>query len=357
ILHTCELSRLWSRTFANGPRQKNDSDSTDSTDSKTSQLNDASVKNNLPQKSIWSEPIPEYLRGDHLPDPVRNTEREYFEAVSNPDKKAYLDTLLYSRERGISRTVSTWLQWNLNINDDQEIAAIIEKNEFMQHKKDQRYLEEREKALGPELAAAHFILARGGAVRFVGRDQWHSKDAKLSYSIPRIKVPNLFVEAVDASGMKLTYVGFDIIGKLSQLKFLKFNNCPYFNDWCLSRLQRVSQTLECLEISNCPGVTDNGLATLHCLQKLKVLRLSQLSNVKHLGLLALLLEEHIPELAVLGVTEEELEPVSCQHRGERRLVRALLGCLDDADDLVDQKMHEFNKMTPDDYKRFARPID
>ena len=40
------------------------------------------------------------------------------------------------------------------------------------------------------------------------------------------------------------------------------------------------------------------------------------------------LEEHFPDLKILGVTEEDLKPPAWQHRGEGRLVRALLGYFD-----------------------------
>ncbi|BFZ11577.1 hypothetical protein BsWGS_14616 [Bradybaena similaris] len=358
-LNTLSCSKLYTRRFGNNSMLKNKNDSANS---KTTQLDQGTDTSDFPEeKSAWTQPIPDYLRGDHLPDPVRNTEREYFEAVLNPDKKAFLDSRFYTRERGISRRVQSWLNWKLNINDVQEIDAIIKRNEFMEHKTDQRYLEAREKALGPELGAAHFIVARGGAIKFVGRNQWYVKDSNGGCLLPKVKVPNLFVEAIDASNMKLTYVAFDNLEKLSHLRFLKFDSCPYFDDWCLSRLHRLSHSLEFLEIHNCPGITDNGLSALYCLPKLKSLRLSHLSNVKHLGLLTLLLEEHFLELVILGVTDEQLQPPSWKHRGERRLVRALLGCADESDDDVDQKVQELNAAAgvdnDDVFRRFARPVE
>ena len=70
------------------------------------------------------------------------------------------------------------------------------------------------RVLGPELAAAHFVVARGGAVKFEGREHWFVKDANNNYSLPRRNVGNLFVEAIDASNIRdITYVAFDIFGK------------------------------------------------------------------------------------------------------------------------------------------------
>lgn len=66
--------------------------------------------------------------------------------------------------------------------------------------------------MGPELGAAHFILSRGGAIKFVGRDHWVVRDSNGRYPIPKTYVGNLFIEAIDASDMKLIYIGFDVLG-------------------------------------------------------------------------------------------------------------------------------------------------
>lgn len=39
-----------------------------------------------------------------------------------------------------------------------------------------RVIPERLLFLGPDLAAAHFLVHRGAAVKFVGDDNWYKKD-------------------------------------------------------------------------------------------------------------------------------------------------------------------------------------
>ncbi|RUS87645.1 hypothetical protein EGW08_004568 [Elysia chlorotica] len=294
-------------------------------------------------KLFKDEPIPDHFMGYDLPDPVRNTEREYFQTHQNPNweghKKGVFDSRFYSKKYGISKEVQAWLHWDLNFNDNDAINLWRNNLRYKMHKEDQRYLEDRTRVLGPELAAAHFIVARGGAVKFVGRDHWFVKDANGNYSLPRKNVENLFVEAIDASNIpNITYVAFDILGHLTKVRYLKFKNCHYFDDWCLARLHRLKESLEFVDLENCAQVTDNGLSSLHCLTKLQGLRVSNLPSVKHLGLLTLQLEEHLPGLKVLGVLEDDLTPPAWQHRGEGRLVRALLGYMD-----VDTDPDKFGK--------------
>lgn len=65
--------------------------------------------------------------------------------------------------------------------------------------------------LGPDLAAAHFIVHRKGAVKFIGDDVWHKIKKKgrfiSSYELPAQKVPGLFLEAIDASNTELMFEG------------------------------------------------------------------------------------------------------------------------------------------------------
>lgn len=51
-----------------------------------------------------------------------------------------------------------------------------------------RMIPERHLILGPDLAAAHFIVSRGGAVKFLHDDLWHKMDDKSNYILPAGKV-------------------------------------------------------------------------------------------------------------------------------------------------------------------------
>lgn len=84
--------------------------------------------------------------------------------------------------------------------------------------------------------------------------------------------------------------------------------------------------------------------------------MSSLENVKHLGLLALHLEERIPGLTILGV-EDHLKPPAWKHRGERRLVRALLGYMDeDKDEVTIGKVQEQPSIDSEDYNNIFKRV-
>lgn len=70
------------------------------------------------------------------------------------------------------------------------------------------YVPERHKILGSNLACAHFVVARGGSIRFKGHQKWIKLENK-TYDLPRQFVPNLILEEIDTTGMDLMYHGLD----------------------------------------------------------------------------------------------------------------------------------------------------
>ncbi|KAL3874233.1 hypothetical protein ACJMK2_037276 [Sinanodonta woodiana] len=175
--------------------------------------------------------------------------------------------------------------------------------------KDQEFRPQRMEILGPDLATATFIVARKGAVRFVGQDRWIRLDKDGTYALPNRKVDSFCLEAVDASGTEIMYTGLSNFVDLHHLRYLNFSNCKFFDDWCLSYLHCFENTLEFLDVSGCPEVTERGLATIHKLSKLKCLRMANLPKVKNPEFIALLLEDIMPQCTVvLGpVTEKVLD--------------------------------------------------
>ena len=72
--------------------------------------------------------------------------------------------------------------------------------------------------LGPDLASAHFVVARRGAVKFVGSDRWISKqagDGKVQNLLPSMPSDDIRLEAIDMSDTDMMYVSLDNFGKLS----------------------------------------------------------------------------------------------------------------------------------------------
>lgn len=166
---------------------------------------------------------------------------------------------------------------------------------------DQRFIPERFQILGSDLAAAHFIIYRGGSVGFKDQENWIRKDKNGNYSLPSKFVPNLYLEEIDASGTGLLYEGLSNLEYLYYLKSLNLSNCLKIDDWCLDRLTIFRTTLEHLNISNCPNITERGLSSLYRLRNLKTLNLSNLQNVNHLELVCLLLEDVLPNCKIIGV--------------------------------------------------------
>ena len=65
------------------------------------------------------------------------------------------------------------------------------------------------RALGPKLAVAHFLVYRGGAVKFYGIDRWYSRAEGNADALPGRMVEKARIEAIDASGMDLMYEGLE----------------------------------------------------------------------------------------------------------------------------------------------------
>ncbi|KAK6024854.1 glycosyltransferase, group 2 family protein, partial [Ostertagia ostertagi] len=150
---------------------------------------------------------------------------------------------------------------------------------------DQRMIPERLLFLGPDLAAAHFLVHRGASVKFIGDDAWYAKDKSGNYSLPGTKVPGLYLEAIDASGTELMFEGFENLQNLSHLRMLRLADCPYVDDWTLSRIGGMMEGLEMLDLSGCYRVSAKGLMGLKMLKSLKYLRLEGIDcKLKVLGI-------------------------------------------------------------------------
>jgi len=180
-----------------------------------------------------------------------------------------------------------------------------EKIEKLKH--DQQFNEERLMALGCDLAAAHFVVYRGGAVKFVGNDQWiRDSKTKSDYDddLPNQYDPNYAVEAIDLSNTKIVYEGLKNIENLMSLKWLSFANCVYFNDWCLDRVSGEHRNdLEYLDISF-TRVTHRGLHALYRFHKLKTLKVDETNDDPLFFKTCLELKKEFKELNVVLVSHE-----------------------------------------------------
>ncbi|KAI6228668.1 ATP synthase subunit s, mitochondrial [Aphelenchoides fujianensis] len=178
---------------------------------------------------------------------------------------------------------------------------------------DQRFIAERLLFLGADLAAAHFLVHRGASVKFVGDERWYKKGER---ELPGRKVEGLYLEAIDASGTELMFEGFDNLYDLHHLRLLRLSNCKFIDDWALSRIGGVcGPSLEFLDLSGCQRISGKGLLALRTLRGLKSLRLEGMKNPTDLGKSALLLEEALPNLQVIGLDfDAALERLEAENR-------------------------------------------
>lgn len=187
-----------------------------------------------------------------------------------------------------------------------KLSSLLNWFDNLSHRKliaEQQYLEERHNALGTDLAAAHFIVYRGGSVKFCDHSEWvtHGKE-EYDDHLPNKYDPSFYVEALDLTGMKIVYEGLVNILDLTKLKWLSFKNCPHFDDWCLDRISGAyGDTLEYLDISN-TKVTERGISVLYRMSKLNTLKVYNISNSATFNLTCLMLEDINPNINIEGVT-------------------------------------------------------
>ncbi|ELU07631.1 hypothetical protein CAPTEDRAFT_180944 [Capitella teleta] len=172
--------------------------------------------------------------------------------------------------------------------------------------KDQSFVPERLEVLGRDLSAAHFIVKRGGAVKFVGQDKW-IKLVDGAVPLPSTFNKHMKLEGVDASGTNFMRQSLENFIGLTDFKFLRLSNCKYVDDWCLDSFIRFKDTLEVLDLSGCPNVTERGLACLHKLPKLRRLTIADMPLVQNPPLVAILLEEAMPNCFIEGIDYTDTE--------------------------------------------------
>ncbi|XP_052871756.1 distal membrane-arm assembly complex protein 2 [Anopheles cruzii] len=164
----------------------------------------------------------------------------------------------------------------------------------------QSYIPERHATLGDDIATAHFIVHRGGSVRFRGDSKWKQKDEDNEYDLPRRYVPGFVLEELRCDGMQLFYEGMENIQKLMYLKNASFENVALFDDWHLDRFS--GSTFPSLEKLNLRGtaVTHRGLTCLYRLPSLKMVLIDDPDKDILWKLMVATLEEWNPKLRIVS---------------------------------------------------------
>ncbi|XP_070169503.1 distal membrane-arm assembly complex protein 2 [Polyergus mexicanus] len=174
-------------------------------------------------------------------------------------------------------------------------------------KLEQRFIPKRHEVLGADLATAHFIIYRGGRVKFKGNTNWTEKDKKGSYDLPNKYDFHYILEAVDASNVDLYYEGLSNLCGLKKLKWLSLKNCKNIDDWGLDKISAEFPELEYLNISDCENITERGLESLYRMSRLKTLILTNRYKSVTFELTCFMLEDCIPNLTCEIHTPEKLK--------------------------------------------------
>lgn len=167
--------------------------------------------------------------------------------------------------------------------------------------KGQLFLPQRLTALGPDLAAAHFLCHRNCRVRFKGHKTWTELLPDGTLDIPAMYVPGWYVEAIEASDSLLVYEGLQNMKNLHHLKELDLSYCKFIDEWCMDRVTgEYHASLEVLNISGCRSVNWNGLEVVWRLGNLKKLIIKDMEHIQDLTLICLLLLDVLPNLHIVG---------------------------------------------------------
>lgn len=169
-------------------------------------------------------------------------------------------------------------------------------------KKDQLYNIDRVEMLGNDLSAAHFIVCRGGGVKFVGQENFIQNGINKSHLVlPGYKDERYKVEAINAAGIPLFYEGLQNMRGLTYLTWLSVKDNPYFDNWCMDRLSLITPNLEYLNLSGCKRINHLSFACLYRFKQLKYLDVSNTNDTKAFKLACLTIESEYPDLCINGI--------------------------------------------------------
>jgi hypothetical protein len=171
----------------------------------------------------------------------------------------------------------------------------------------QEFVKERLLALGPDLAAAHFLCHRGCRVRFRGHQHWtEMMDGELD--IPDTYMKGWYIEAIDAKQSNLVYEGLQNLRNLHHIKYLDVSYCDFMDVWCMDRISgEYADTLEYLDISGNRQMNWNSLEVLWRFKNLKTLVLKDMDHVEDLSLICLMLLDILPKLKIIGAEYLDLK--------------------------------------------------
>ncbi|XP_015120938.1 ATP synthase subunit s, mitochondrial [Diachasma alloeum] len=156
--------------------------------------------------------------------------------------------------------------------------------------------EKRIKELGPDRACAEWLLRNGAAVQWTG-GRAYLKDYNALPQETKVVRPS-YIQGVDGTNSGISHEGFPHFSGCKYVLEMKLVNCVYIGNNALDLLYLLKDSLQSLEISNCGNVTDAGLKHLKILQKLKMLKLSNLPAVENGVLVTEELKKSLPNCQI-----------------------------------------------------------
>ncbi|KAH9375984.1 hypothetical protein HPB48_000627 [Haemaphysalis longicornis] len=142
-----------------------------------------------------------------------------------------------------------------------------------------RYDADRIKEIGPDRAAAEWLIRCGASVRWSGAVKFHSD----YNTLPATSSAAYKIEEIDATDSSIMEIGFPYLstrlqgcgGKLARnhifrffaeglphLKAINLTRCYYLGDRALQMLQACKESLEKVQVVSCGNVTDKGVTSL-----------------------------------------------------------------------------------------------
>ena len=133
-------------------------------------------------------------------------------------KFAKVCKIFYNFGFQLNKNISLQANWHTWMTDPPRWREEMKKKRYQSLVLSQVFLRDRLKALGPDLAAAHFLCHRNCRVRFRGQDHWTQLEADGSLNIPAVYVAGWYIEAIEASTAEIVYEGLQNFRNLEYLK-------------------------------------------------------------------------------------------------------------------------------------------
>lgn len=171
-------------------------------------------------------------------------------------------------------------------------------------KKRNTYYGFAQKHFGPHVAAAYFVLNLKGGFRFCGHSDWFRSDRRGKFNWDFMTHKDCPLEEVDLSYTVININGLVNLEGQQSVRTLSLRGCAEVDDWFLARLHIFQESLEELDISDCPRITIGGLAALRNLKGLRRLDVSSLPGISNPGLVIILLEEMLPNCCITATGYE-----------------------------------------------------